>query len=146
MRPISIVTTVRATKKNTWAELRVLERHVNWMADAASLTFHSDQREGVGTTFTCLTKIGPIRLRDVMTITEWINESHMSVRHQGLVTGEGTFRLTESSEHTIVTWTERLRFPLWLGGSLGELVARPIFLLVWRGNLRRFARIVENRP
>jgi carbon monoxide dehydrogenase subunit G len=144
MKPISIENTVRASKETTWAELRVLERHVNWMADAASLTFHSDQREGVGTTFTCLTKVGPIRLRDVMTITEWVNGSHMSVRHQGLVTGEGTFRLTESGNGTTVTWTERLRFPLWLGGPLGELVARPIFLLIWRGNLRRLAQIVEN--
>ena len=83
-------------------------------------------------------------LRDVMTITEWVNESHMSVRHQGLVTGEGTFRLTENGNDTTVTWTERLRFPLWLGGPLGELVARPIFLLIWRGNLRRLAQIVEN--
>lgn len=145
VRPITIQRTIHAPISSTWAELRVVERHVEWMADAASIAFHSDQREGVGTTFTCLTKVGPLRLRDVMTVTEWDDESRMSVRHQGLVTGEGTFELTPRGEQTFITWTERLRFPLWLGGPIGELIARPLFHLIWRGNLRRLAQIVENR-
>lgn len=144
MRPISLERKIRATSNTVWAELRVLERHVEWMADAAAITFHSEQREGIGTTFTCLTKVGPLRLQDVMTVTQWDDQHRMSVRHQGLVTGEGTFEVTPHGDETVITWTERLRFPLWLGGPLGELVARPLFVLIWRGNLRRLARIIEN--
>ena len=46
-----------------WRELRAIERHVTWMADARSLTFETDQREGVGTAFRVRTKVGPFVTR-----------------------------------------------------------------------------------
>ena len=45
---------------------------------------------------------------------------------------------------TRITWDERLRFP-WLGGPVAGLVAAPVLRLMWRGNLRRLASLVENR-
>jgi hypothetical protein len=44
-----------------------------------------------------------------------------------------------------ITWDERLRFPWWLGGPVARLVAAPVLRLMWRGNLRRLAPLVENR-
>ena len=137
MKPISIENTVRAPKETTWAELRVLERHVNWMADAVSITFTSEQREGVGTAFRCITKVGPIKLTDVMTITAWQEASTMGVRHSGIVTGEGTFTLSGEGNSSVLAWDENLAFPWWMGGKLGEFFAKPVLQAIWRGNLRR---------
>jgi hypothetical protein len=123
-----------------WSELRHIDWHVNWMADAESITFLSDQREGIDTSFTCRTKIGPIVLTDVMTITAWEDERIMGVRHHGIVTGEGTFTLNPSGSGVDLTWHEALNFPWFFAGTLGAYVARPILRAVWRGNLKRLEK------
>ena len=74
-----------------WEELRHIDRHVQWMADAESIEFEGDQREGVGTSFRCRTKIGPFVTVDRMTITSWVERREMGVTHRGLVTGVGIF-------------------------------------------------------
>jgi hypothetical protein len=82
-----------------------------------------------------------------MEITEWQPGRSMGVRHTGLVTGVGTFTLTpiDLDRRTRFTWAEELRFPWWLGGTLGArvggaLVMRPI----WRRNLRRLRALAES--
>jgi len=129
-----------------WASLEPIEHHVEWMADAESIQFLTAQRRGVGTRFRCVTKLGPIRLRDDMEITAWEPGRRMGVRHDGLVTGAGEFTLAalDGGRRTRFTWTETLRLRWWMGGVLGErLVARHVLALIWRGNLRRLRRIVE---
>ena len=79
MATISISITINATPSVVWEEMRHIDRHVNWMADAVAIDFMSEQREGVGTSFTCLTKVGPLATRDVMTITQWEPVSAMGV-------------------------------------------------------------------
>src|SRR3546814_19741659 len=76
-----------------WRDLEDLATHSEWMADAVAIRFLTDQRSGVGTTFECDTKVGPIRLTDVMEITEWRPGKAMGVRHTGIVPGTGRFTL-----------------------------------------------------
>jgi hypothetical protein len=122
-----------------WEELRHIERHVNWMMDAKSIDFDSDQREGVGTSFRCTTKVGPITLLDAMTITTWVDKTVMGVEHQGVVGGRGIFTLSPRGTGTLLAWRENLLFPWWMGGPLGALVASPILRAIWRKNLNAFA-------
>lgn len=132
-----------------WDLLEPIETHVEWMADAESIEFVSSQRRGVGTRFVCVTKVGPIRLRDLMSITEWVPEHRMGVRHEGLVTGTGVFVLEplDGGRRTRFTWTEELSTPWWMGGSIGQrLVLRPLFGVIWRRNLKRLRRLVEPAP
>lgn len=143
MKTIRVERVVTASRERVWSELRQIDRHVKWMADAESITFISSQREGVGTEFACRTKVGPIVLNDKMEITGWENESMMSVVHRGIVTGEGTFTLTDHAEGTTVTWEETLDFPWWVGGAPGAIVARFVLRLIWKGNLRRLASLIE---
>lgn len=135
---------VTAPLEATWAALADIASHVNWMADAESISFTSVSRSGAGTTFNCVTKVGPLRTTDKMTVTEWQDGRCMGVAHTGIVTGSGLFELTERNQGvTNLTWTEDLQFPWFLGGVLAAFFARPILKRLWMGNLRRFKGIAE---
>ena len=117
--------------------MRRIDSHTEWMADAESISFLSDQTEGVGTEFECLTKVGPLRLNDAMVITEWTEREAIGVRHTGLVTGDGRFTLAPAgTDRTEFCWTEELQFPWWLGGLLGDIVGARVLEWVWRSNLK----------
>jgi hypothetical protein len=123
-----------------WAALARIEDHVAWMLDATAIRFESDQHQGVGTRFECDTRIGPIRLTDMMEITEWVPQEIIGVRHVGPVSGTGRFALTGAPPaSTLITWDEELTFPWWLGGAVGAQVARPLFVALWTRNLRSLA-------
>jgi hypothetical protein len=120
------------------------------MADAEAITFHSDQRQGVGTAFCTDTKVGPFRLRDQMEVTEWEPGRVMGIRHTGVVTGTGRFTLEAvacpaggAGEHTRFTWDERLFFPSWMGGRLGGRAGGPVLTWIWRRNLAQLRRRFE---
>ena len=136
--------TIAAPIAATWAALADIATHVEWMADAESIIFTSDQHRGAGTTFECRTKVGPFTTTDKMTVTEWVDGARMAVAHTGLVRGTGVFELAaDGAEATRMAWTEDLRFPIFLGSVVGAFVAKPVLRRIWRGNLARFARIAE---
>ncbi len=147
MGRIAVETDIGAPPEAVWREVEVVERHVDWMADAVAIRMTSPQRSGVGVSFDCDTKVGPIRLTDRMEITEWDAGRAMGVRHVGLVTGTGRFTLEPlaGGTRTRFRWEEQLRFPWWLGGRLGEVVGGPVMAWIWRRNLRVLKRIVEQR-
>ena len=145
MGRIRVSTTIDAPPAVVWDEVRHIERHVDWMADAASISFTSPNRSGVGTTFDCVTKVGPIRLTDKMEVTEWVDGKVMGVRHVGLVTGTGRFTLTKARKgRTRFTWEERLTFPWWMGGPVGGVVGGRIMRRIWHRNLRVLKGLVEH--
>ena len=139
---------VDAPRRAVWHHLRDLESHVEWMADAVAIRFVTRRRRGPGTTFDCDTRVGPFRLVDRMTVTEWRAGRALAVRHTGVVTGEGRFTLRRSRRpgRTRVVWEERFDpFPWWLGGRVGQVVGRPVLRRLWEGNLRRLKERVENQ-
>jgi uncharacterized protein YndB with AHSA1/START domain len=145
-RGILVSTEIDASPARVWQVLEPVERHVEWMHDAESIRFTSDRTRGVGTAFVCETKVGPIRLEDHMEITEWEPERLMGVRHTGIVTGVGRFRLEpiDLDRRTRFTWVEALTFPWWLGGPVGATVGGKLVLeRLWRRNLRNLRRLAE---
>jgi hypothetical protein len=130
-----------------WDHLADIADHVTWMADAAAIRFTGERRDGVGATFECDTRVGPLRTIDRMEVTEWTPNEVIGVRHRGLVTGTGRFTLRPEpggGERTVLTWDEDLTLPWWLGGAATAALARPVLRRVWVGNLRRFAARVES--
>lgn len=145
MPRIEVTTTIAAPPAVVWARIEDIGTHVDWMADAEAIRFTSDQRAGVGTTFDCDTRVGPLRLTDRMAITEWDEATAMGVRHEGLVTGEGRFTLTEDEPgRTTFAWAETLRFPWWMGGPVGGGIGAPVLRRIWRKNLSRLKVLVES--
>jgi uncharacterized protein YndB with AHSA1/START domain len=115
MSRIRVSTEIDAPPGRVWDAVADISTHVRWMADAESITF------------TSATTSGP-------------------VQHAGVVTGTGEFTLAGTgpgSTRTTFGWAERLRFPWWLGGPLGALVAKPVLRAIWKGNLRRLRGLVE---
>ncbi len=144
MARIRVSTVIDATPHDVWAAIEDVASHTEWMADAVAIRFLTDRTEGVGTTFECDTKVGPLALTDVMEITEWTPRRAMGVRHVGLVTGEGVFTLERARRgRTKFEWTERIVFPWWMGGPLGGIVGGRILRRIWKRNLRRLKARVE---
>lgn len=141
---IRIGTMIDAPPAETWRVVEQLERHVDWMADAESIRFVGTQTRGEGTTFDCVTKVGPIRLTDRMTVIEWEAGKLVGIEHRGVVTGRGRFTLRRRrGGRTWFQWNERLTFPWWMGGPVGAIAAKPVLRRIWRHNLLRLKSIVE---
>lgn len=148
MGRVRVSVIIDASPAEVWDEVRHVERHVSWMADAAVIRFTTARVEGMGTAFECDTRVGPFRLTDHMEITEWRRARSMGVRHTGIVRGEGRFTLRPVRRagrpvRTRFTWSERLVFPWWLGGPFGGIVGVRVMKRIWRRNLRSLKRIVE---
>jgi hypothetical protein len=141
---IKVGVTIDVMQADVWNVIEPIENHVDWMLDAESIQFIDSQTRGVGTSFDCITKVGPIRLTDRMTVTEWEPGRSMGIEHHGVVTGRGRFTLRRRpGGHTKFTWSEELTFPWWMGGPVGALAAKPVLRAIWRRNLRELKAIVE---
>jgi hypothetical protein len=148
MGRIRVAIELNATPAEVWDIVEPVERHVDWMADAVAIHFQTEQTRGVGTTFLCDTKVGPITLQDHMEITEWEPGARMGVKHTGVVTGSGVFELEpiDLDRRTRFTWTEDLRFPWFLGSRLGEIVGGQFVMKqIWKRNLRKLQALVDAR-
>ncbi len=131
---------IDAPRNVVWEAVADVRRHSDWMADAAEIRLTSMQATGVGTTFECETRVGPLRTLDRMAVTDWEEGRLMGVEHRGLISGVGRFRLEDQSDGwTRLIWDEYLSFPWWLGGRATAALARPVLALVWRQNLQRLA-------
>ena len=148
MSRITVSIELAASPTRVWEIVEPVERHIDWMADAVAIRFTNSQTRGVGTTFDCDTKVGPIKLTDRMEITEWVPEKSMGVKHVGIVTGTGVFTIEPlgNGQYTKFTWSEKLTFPWWLGGPIGEVIGGNIVMkAIWRRNLKKLQALVEKK-
>lgn len=147
MSRIRVSTVIEATPAQVWDDVKDIASHVQWMEDAVAIRFTSSRRSGVGVTFDCDTKVGPIRLTDKMEVTEWRPKKVMGIRHVGMVTGTGRFTLRKRRGRrsgTRFSWDERLVFPWWMGGPLGAEVGGVMLKLIWKRNLRNLKHRIES--
>ncbi len=143
---VHVCTVIEATPSVTWSAIERVETHVDWMADAEVIRFTSATHQGVGTEFECVTRIGPARIVDTMSITEWRPNEAMGVSHRGVVKGVGRFQLAGvDGTSTRFCWDEQLDLPWWMGGPIAERAALPVLRRLWRGNLARLKLLVEKR-
>jgi hypothetical protein len=141
---MQVCTTIDVAPERLWERLERIEDHVDWMADAQSITFTSSHVRGVGTEFDCVTVVGPLRTTDRMRVTEWAPGQAMGIEHRGVVTGRGRFVLLPlGTDRTYFCWEEQLHFPWWMGGEVGAALGLPVLRVIWRRNLSRLKHIAE---
>jgi hypothetical protein len=141
---VHVCATIAAPPFRVWEEVRQLDRHVVWMDDAVAIRFLDGQQQGVGTRLECETRIGRLRTKDVMVVTEWDPERAIGVVHHGRVTGLGRITLKpRRGGQTRCCWDERLAFPWYLGGPVTGLGAYPFLRRVWRRNLENLKQLLE---
>lgn len=141
-KTINVYTTINSPLKIVWNEVSKLENHTNWMHDAVKIDFLSENNRGLGVKMKVLTKVGPIRLYDYMTVTEWVEEESIGVDHIGIVKGKGRFKLEKVDDNkTLFIWEETLKFPIYLGSIVGEFFGAPVLKLIWKRNLKNLKEI-----
>ena len=145
MSMVEVSVEIQASLEAVWTAAADLGSHVEWMADAESITFITARQRGIGTRMEVATRIGPLRTKDVMEVTEWEDRRRIGVRHIGLITGQGAFELEEVDPATTrFTWRESLTFPWYLGGPLIARAASPVLGAIWKRNLKRLKAHLEN--
>lgn len=143
MKPITVAVDIAAPRAFVWARLSDLSSHSEWMSDASSISFLTEQRRGVGVRLKVPTRVGALSITDLMEIDDWIEGRRMGVRHVGRIGGWGCFDLSDNPPRCRLTWTEQLRFPWYLGGPVVKWSSRPVLRRVFRANLARFRQRVE---
>ena len=144
MSKIRVSTLIKAPRPAVWRAVRDIASHVRWMHDADRIRITSPRSTGVGTTFVCDTRVGPFHLKDSMEVVEWRERRAMGIRHTGLIRGVGRFTLKARPGGTLFTWEERLRFPAWMGGPVGAVLAKPVLRRTWKRNLATLKQMVES--
>ena len=143
---IEVSIDIPAPPQEVWDYVADVSSNVEWMADASAITFVSAATQGVGATYDCVTKVGPLRTTDRMEIVKWDPPHALSVAHRGVARGTGRFTLAPIEEGTRFTWSEDLTMPWYFGARVGQQPAAMVLERVWRRNLRTLrARILERQ-
>ncbi len=132
---VTVAVLIPASLQAVWEAAADFASHTEWMTDARQIEFETVQKSGVGTRLRVKTRLGPLRTVDIMEVTVWEPQRRIGVRHQGLVGGEGEFRLDPVAGGVIFTWSETLHFPWRFGGLIGARLSQPLFRWIWRRNL-----------
>lgn len=134
---------IDAPPERVWPLLADLDGHAEWMSDVRSIEFETSKRYGLGTKVRIHTKVGPFTTDDLMEVEAWEEGRRIAMSHLGAVRGHGEFLLEGGDGRSRFVWTEELHFPWYLGGPVGEVIARPLLSRIWRSNLDRLRHRAE---
>jgi hypothetical protein len=123
-----------------WPLVADVGNHARWQIDVRAIDFTTPDTEGVGAAYDCHTRLGPIRMRIPMEVTEWRAGESIAVRYDGALSGAGRIALRRRRRRrTQVTWSAHIKLPWWLGGPPGALATAQLLRFVWRKNLANLA-------
>ena len=144
MARVRVSRVIAAPPGIVWPVIADIEGHARWQVDVRRITITSSSARGVGTTYACDTRLGPVRMRIPMEIVEWDEGAAVAVQYDGTLRGGGRITLTRKRRRrTKVTWAARVHFPWWMGGAVGALAAAQVLRAVWRKNLAALEHQVE---
>ncbi|KJF15865.1 MULTISPECIES: SRPBCC family protein [Acidithrix] len=131
--------------EDVFSSIRDVRTHTKWMVDAERIEITSIAQEGVGLEFVCHTRLGPLRTKDTMLVTQWQDGSLIEISHGGRVKGLGRFELRDYGiGKTLFTWNEYLTLPNYLSWFGLQWVMKPLLRIVFQKDLDNLKRILES--
>lgn len=149
MAEVVVAAEVAAPADQVWARLVDWATHGEWML-LTQVQRTTDDGDGVGAGIVGITKLGPLAMRDTMTVVQWqpspADPARCVVAHTGpVVRGSGAFEVESiGADRSRVIWTEWVKLPLGLLGELAWVGVRPVVALFLKASLRRLAKRVES--
>src|SRR4051812_6876130 len=120
MARVRVSRVIDAPPRSVWPFVADIGGHARWQVDLRSIRFTSDRTRGVGATYDCDTRLGPVRMRIPMGVTEWREGKAVAVRYEGALSGGGRITVQRRREGRAKgTWAARVRLPWGLGGAAG---------------------------
>jgi len=137
---------IDAPPEVVWAAATDWDRHGRWML-FTSVRRRAQDGIGTGGQIEAFTGLGPVGLRDPMTITVWRPPYRCENRHDGrLVRGVGAFDVEPlPGGRSRFTWSEWVELPLGAAGQVGFALTKPFFTVFLAVCLRRLARWAPTR-
>ncbi len=146
MATVRVSRVLDAPPARVWPFVADIEGHAGWQVDVEAIRFTSRRHRGVGATYECATRLGPVRMTIPMEVVGWREGKSVSVRYEGSLSGGGTITVERlRRRRTKVTWAAHIRLPWWMGGPVGALAAAQVLRVVWKANLTALAREVGER-
>jgi len=114
------------TVERAWEVLTDWESQTAWMEDADGVALSSTSREGVGVAIDVKTRVlGVPAFTERLEVVAWDPPGRLTMRHRGMVGGEGEWRLVSAGDGCRFRWTETLSLPPPMLGELALLIYRP---------------------
>ncbi|MDQ3957845.1 MAG: SRPBCC family protein [Actinomycetota bacterium] len=129
-----------------WELITDWEHQDDWMLEASDFVVVSQQREGVGVEAEATIRIGGIKTRDRVRVSEWDPPRRLVIEHLGWVSGRGEISVTElPGGRAHILWRESLDPPLGVLGAVGMTAFKPLMARIFRRDLRVLAALVRAR-
>jgi len=146
VRELTVTVDVDAPQQTVWDALVDWPRQGEWMP-ATKVRVVGGSGRGVGGRIEARTGLGPLRVLDRMTITEWQPPHRCAVEHVGrVIRGSARFEVRPHGERrSRLVWSEQLLAPFGLPDAVAGLLLRSATALVIRTGLRRLSRQVAAR-
>src|SRR5947208_10385895 len=110
MARVRVSRVVHAHRDDVWRVVGNIGGHARWQVDVRAIEFTTLDQRGVGSQYLCDAKLGPLRMRIPMTVTEWRERRAVAVRYDGRLSGGGRITLSRRPMRTTkVTWSAHLR-------------------------------------
>ena len=142
---VSVSVPVRAPASAVWDAVTDWDAQGQWMPATRVRAVDGDG-QGVGGRIEAFTGFGRLGLLDTMVVTEWSPPTWCAVDHTGrVVRGTGAFRVEQTPDGAVFTWSEDLELPGGPLGGAGWHLISPVVRLGVRYALTRLARSIEAR-
>jgi carbon monoxide dehydrogenase subunit G len=141
---VSMHADIRRPPGAVWPFLVDWERLPDWMEEMRDVRVTSERRQGVGVEAEATVRIAGITTRDRIRVTRWDPPFLLEIAHLGWVKGTGQMELSPSQDGSLLRWRETLIPPWGLLGRLGMGAVLPAVRRVFRRDLQRLKRLVED--